>query len=43
MSRSSYFTVLDGFNGYTNVSISNLELNENNAIESTISMTIHSS
>ena len=36
------FTVLDGFNGYTTVSISNLELNENNAIGSLVSMTINS-
>ena len=36
------FTILDGFNGYTTVSISNLELNENNAMDSTILMTINS-
>ena len=35
------FTVLDGFNGHTTVSITDLELNENNAIESTSSMSIN--
>ena len=36
------FTALDGFYGYTTVSISNLELNENNAAGSLVSMTINS-